>query len=149
MTISAETPRSPESAGTSGGPAPAAPKAALRMFPAAGADDVVVVLSNAPDMLLAKRIAHVLVEERLAACVGLGAAGLSMYMWQGRLEGGEEVALTMKTTGAALPALMTRLAALHPYEVPEMLVLPVLGGSAPYLDWVRGQVDPAGRTSGD
>lgn len=106
------------------------------------ADDVVVVLSNAPDILLAKRIAHMLVEEGLAACVNLGASGLSMYMWKGELEGAEEIPLTMKTTQAMLPALMARLTQLHPYEVPEILVLPVLGGSEAYLNWVRQQTLP-------
>lgn len=103
------------------------------------AGDVVLVLGNAPDMLLAKRIAHILVEEGHAACVTLGPAGLSMYMWEGRLEGAEEVPLTMKTTGAALQGLVDRLTQLHPYHVPEILILPVLGGSPRYLDWVRDQ----------
>lgn len=103
------------------------------------AQDVVVVLSNAPDLLLAKRIAHMLVEERLAACVNLGASVLSMYMWKGELEGAEEIPLVIKTTQAALPALTARLTELHPYEVPEILVLPVAGGARPYLDWVRQQ----------
>lgn len=77
-------------------------------------DEVVVVLSNAPDLLLAKRIAHMLVEEYLAACVNLGAPCLSMYMWEGRLEGTEEVPLTIKTTRGQLPALVARLTQLHP-----------------------------------
>ena len=101
--------------------------------------DVVVVLSNAPDLLLAKRIAHMLVEENLAACVNLGAPVLSMYMWEGELEGTEEIPLVIKTTKAALPALTARLTELHPYEVPEILVVPVIGGAQSYLDWVRSQ----------
>lgn len=106
------------------------------------ANDIVVVLSNAPDLLLAKRIAHVLVEEHLAACVNLGAPGLSMYMWEGVLEGAEEIPLTMKTTLARAPALIARLTQLHPHEVPEVLVLPVSGGSKSYLEWVRGASVP-------
>lgn len=102
-------------------------------------DDIVVVLSNAPDLLLAKRIAHMLVEEYLAACVNLGAPCLSMYMWEGTLEGTEEVPLTIKTTRGRLPALAERLKQLHPYEVPELLVLPVLGGLQSYMEWVRAQ----------
>jgi len=105
---------------------------------AASERDVVIVLSTAPDRLLAKRIAHILVEEGLAACVNLGAACLSMYMWKGKLEGAEEVPLVMKTTRVRLRELSMRLAQLHPYEVPEVLVLPVSGGSSEYLDWVRG-----------
>jgi len=103
------------------------------------AEDVVVVLGNAPDLLLAKRIGHLLVEEGLAACVNLGAVSLSMYMWEGRLEASEEIPLTIKTTQAMLPALMGRLTQLHPYEVPEIIVLPVSAGSDSYLDWVRRQ----------
>lgn len=103
------------------------------------ADEVVVVLSNAPDMLLAKRIAHMLVEEYLAACVNLGAPCLSMYMWQGELEGAEEVPLLIKTTRGRLPALTARLRELHPYEVPELIVLPVAGGLNTYMEWVREQ----------
>lgn len=103
------------------------------------AHDVVMVLSNAPDMLLAKRIAHVLVEEGLAACVNLGTPGLSIYMWDGQLEGTEEIPLAMKTTQDRVQALTERLAQLHPYSVPEILVVPVLGGLQSYLDWVRTQ----------
>lgn len=101
--------------------------------------DVMIVLSSAPDLLLAKRIAHILVEEGLAACVNLGAACLSMYMWKGKLEGTEEIPITMKTTRTRLRELSERLAQLHPYEVPEMLVMSVSGGSSEYLDWVRRQ----------
>ena len=109
-------------------------------FDATGSsDDVVVILSNAPDMLLAKRIAHYLVEEYLAACVNLGTAGLSMYMWEGKLEGAEEVPLTIKTSRCRVPAVYERLKSLHPYEVPEFLVLPVLGGLRSYMEWVREQ----------
>jgi Uncharacterized protein involved in tolerance to divalent cations len=103
-------------------------------------EEVLVVVSNAPDMLLAKRIAHHLIEEHLAACVNVGASGVSMYMWEGNLEGGEEVALTMKTTRRRLSRLIARLHELHPYEVPEVLVLPVLGGSPAYMEWVRAQM---------
>lgn len=117
-----------------------AASAAAPALPGFAAHDAVVILSNAPDMLLAKRIAHVLVEDGLAACVNLGAPGLSMYMWEGELQGSEEIPITIKTTGSGAQAAMERLMALHPYEVPEVLVLPVLGGSAGYLDWLRTQV---------
>lgn len=102
-------------------------------------DDVVVILSNAPDSLLAKRIAHYLVEESLAACVNLGTPSLSMYMWDGKLEGAEETPLTIKTTRGRVPAVFERLKTLHPYEVPEILVLPVQGGLKTYMEWVREQ----------
>jgi periplasmic divalent cation tolerance protein len=101
--------------------------------------DAVVIVTNAPDLLLAKRIAHVLVEEHYAACVNLGAPSLSMYMWEGKLEGTEEIPITIKTTRERAPALMSRLLELHPYDVPEVLVLPVIGGSIRYLEWVKDQ----------
>lgn len=100
-------------------------------------EDVVLVMTTAPDMMLAKRIAHHLVEEGLVACANLGQLGLSMYMWQGELQGDEEVSLTFKTTVARLPELAERLRSLHPYELPELLCVPALGGYASYIDWVR------------
>ena len=121
----------------------AAPGAHTDRATLAPADDVVILLSNAPDLLLAKRIAHILVEEHLAACVNLGGTVLSMYMWEGVLEGTEEIPLTIKTTISRAPQLVVRLAQLHPYEVPEILVLPVSGGSRSYLDWCRSQTVPA------
>lgn len=108
--------------------------------------DTVIVYTTAPDLLLAKRIAHYLVEERRVACAHIGAAVTSMYMWQGKLEGGDEIPLTFKTSADALPALYQRLCALHPFDVPEFLVTAVAAGSSPYLDWVtentRAGVDP-------
>src|SRR5690554_1317786 len=109
-------------------------------FPSdAQTDYPVVMLSTAPDNLLAKRIAHVLVEEGLAACVNLGAESLSMYMWQGVLEGATEVALTIKTRAGQAQQVASRLGELHPYEVPEILVSGPLGGSIAYLQWLADQ----------
>ena len=102
-------------------------------------DDVVLVVSTVPDLLLAKRIAHVLVEDGLAACVNLGAPVLSMYAWQGEIEGTEEIPLTIKTSASRSDALVAALTRLHPYEVPEILVVPVIAGHAGYLQWVRTQ----------
>lgn len=98
--------------------------------------DTVVVLSTAPDMLLAKRIAHMLVEESLVACAQVGPPLVSMFLWQGELEGADEVQLTFKTTADALPLLHMRLCELHSYEIPEFVVLGVPAGSRAYLDWV-------------
>jgi periplasmic divalent cation tolerance protein len=102
-------------------------------------EDIVLLISNAPDLLLAKRIAHVVVEEGLAACVNLGAPMLSMYTWKGQMEGAEEVPMWFKTTGARMQALIESITRQHPYEVPEIIAVPVVGGAAPYLDWVREQ----------
>ncbi|OZI15859.1 divalent-cation tolerance protein CutA [Bordetella genomosp. 7] len=102
-------------------------------------DDIVMVISNAPDLLLAKRIAHVLVEDGLAACVNLGAPVLSIYSWKGEIEGADEIPMWIKTTAGRQQALIDALSRLHPYDVPEIIVVPVIGGSPAYLGWVREQ----------
>lgn len=104
---------------------------------------VVMVMTTAPDTLLAKRLAHELVEEHLAACAHVGSTITAMYMWQGKLEGGEEVPVSFKTSVAAVPALLKRIREMHPYQVPELLVVPVLGGDAAYLAWVQEQTASA------
>ncbi len=101
--------------------------------------DCVVMMTTVPDLLLAKRIAHVLVEERLAACVNLSPIGLSIYLWNENLEGTEEITLTIKTSSQASLRCQERIVQLHPYDVPEILILPVSGGHVPYLDWIRAQ----------
>ncbi len=98
--------------------------------------DVIVVMANVPDLALGKRIAHVLLEEGLAACVNLGAPMLSMYRWQGEIAGDEEVPLWIKSTRDKQQALCDAIVRLHPYDVPEVLVLPVSGGLPSYLQWV-------------
>lgn len=100
-------------------------------------EQVVLVLSNAPSELLAKRIAHQAVEKGLAACVNLGTPTLSMYMWKDTLESATEVPITFKTTGARVLALMEHIKAVHPYEVPEIIVLPVIAGLDAYIEWVQ------------
>lgn len=102
----------------------------------------VLIYSTVPDLLLAKRIAHVLVEDRLAACVNLSAQGLSIYMWQDTLEGSEEITLTIKTSSQAQQACMDKLLSLHPYDVPEIIVLPIIGGHPDYIQWIAEQTTP-------
>jgi periplasmic divalent cation tolerance protein len=109
-------------------------------------DDLILVLSNAPDLQLAKRIAHVLVEENLAACVSLGTPTLSIYSWQGVVESTEEIPLSIKTTQARQLAVMEALNRMHPYDVPEIIVLPVIAGTEAYIDWVRAQTRPPQNT---
>ncbi|PJX27717.1 divalent-cation tolerance protein CutA [Advenella sp. S44] len=101
--------------------------------------ECVVMYTTVPDTLLAKRIAHVLVEEHLAACVNLSPASLSIYLWEENVEGTEEITLTIKTSSQASVRCQERIVQLHPYDVPEIIILPVLGGHVPYLDWVRAQ----------
>ena len=101
-----------------------------------------LVLCTCPDVASAARIAEALVAERLAACVTRLPGAHSVYRWQGAIEQADEVQLLIKTARAGFEPLRTRLAALHPYAVPEILALPVEAGHAPYLDWLAAQVAP-------
>ena len=106
-------------------------------------DAVLVVLTTVSDAAQASRIAQALVAERLAACVTALGPARSVYRWRDAVEEAEEVPLLIKTTGARWPALRDRLRALHAYDLPEMLVLPVTDGLPAYLDWVREAASPA------
>jgi len=96
-----------------------------------------LLLSACADVATAEQIASTLVEERLAACVTLLPGARSIYRWQGQLERAEECVLLIKARADAYPALERRLLELHPYEVPELLALPVLAGNPAYLQWLE------------
>lgn len=100
-------------------------------------EDTVMVVSTVPDVMLAKRIAHILVEESLVACAHIGSAITAMYIWEGELDGGEEIPISFKTSAAVLPALYQRYLELHPFSVPEFLIHGVVAGNSAYLDWVK------------
>lgn len=91
----------------------------------------------------AERLAAALVDERLAACVQVQGPVASTYRWEGSVATAEEWYCHCKTTAARLPALAARIAALHDYELPEIIALPIVGGSADYLRWVARTVDAA------
>ena len=93
-------------------------------------------LSTCPDAETAAKIAHVLVEERLAACVNRLSGIQSTYSWQGEIHEDVEVLLLIKTTRERFAALRGRLMELHPYEVPELIALDIIDGSPAYLDWI-------------
>ena len=98
-----------------------------------------LVFSTCPDDATADAIATALVDERLAACVSVLPGVRSVYRWQGAIDRSTEVQLLIKTTADRLDALTTRLRALHPYELPEILAVESRGGLTPYLDWVAEQ----------
>ena len=102
--------------------------------------EVVLVLTTIGADADAAVLARTLVEERLAACVNIGAPMTSVYRWKGAIEEDREQQLVIKTTGDRLVALESRLRALHPYELPEFVVLSASGGSTAYLEWVRASV---------
>ncbi len=106
-----------------------------------GAPDLVVALSTAPDAEQAERIARALVEERLIACANLVPGLTSIYRWEGAVQAEPEVLLVMKTRRALVPRLKERLSGLHPYEVPELVVTPLVDGLDPYCRWVRDSTD--------
>jgi periplasmic divalent cation tolerance protein len=96
----------------------------------------VLVLTTFPADGDAASLGTTLVEEGLAACVNILPPMLSIYRWKGAVENADERQLLIKTTEAQLAALETRLRSLHPYEVPEFLVIRIAGGSPEYLAWL-------------
>ena len=98
----------------------------------------VVALTTWPADQEASTLARALVTERLAACVSVLQEIESTYAWEGKLRSDRERQIIIKSTRDRVPALHQRLRELHPYEVPEFLVLPVAAGSAGYLAWLDG-----------
>lgn len=103
----------------------------------------IVVISTCGSEEEAVRIAHRLVEERVAACVNLIPRIHSVYRWQGKVEDSVEWMLVVKTSRHRFAALRTVLEAAHSYELPEVLALPIVDGSPNYLAWLDGELDPA------
>lgn len=101
-----------------------------------------LVLTNCPDATVADTLAAALVEERLAACVNILPTSRSVYRWQGALETASEVPLLIKTTRDRYPALEARIQALHPYELPEIVAIPIEKGLPIYLEWVETETRP-------
>lgn len=98
------------------------------------------VTTTLPDQAAAERLARVLVEERLAACAQVVGPVSSTYHWEGAVERAAEWYCHLKTTVGRLPALQARIGELHPYEVPEIIAVPVLAGNAAYLRWIEQTV---------
>ena len=97
----------------------------------------VVVHCSCPDADTAARIARALVDERLAACVQVLPGMTSTYRWQGDVQVDAELLLLAKTVSARIEALKARIAALHPYEVPELLVFEAADGAPGYVAWLE------------
>ncbi len=107
---------------------------------AAALPEVVMVFCTCGTQEEAIRIATAVVEERLAACVNVVPGIESIYRWQGAVERASELLLLIKTTEAQLDALRDRIQALHSYDTPEVVAVPVVGGSEKYIAWLRQQV---------
>ncbi|HXU68544.1 MAG TPA: divalent-cation tolerance protein CutA [Polyangia bacterium] len=103
--------------------------------------EAVVVLVTVPNAETADKLGEALVGERLAACVNVVDGVRSIYRWKGTIERDDEILCVCKTTRAALERLRARVVELHPYEVPEVVALPIEAGHAPYLAWIMASVD--------
>jgi len=108
------------------------------------ATPILAALTTAPSAETAKRLVRTLVEQRLVACGTVLPGAASTYWWHGAVTEEEEVVVVLKTTAARWAALASALPALHPYEVPELVALPVVGGYRPYLDWLRTETGAVG-----
>ena len=95
-----------------------------------------VIYCTCPDQVVAERIATALVSERLAACVNIVPGITSIYRWQGSVHSDPELLLIIKSRGDVYPALEARIRALHAYEVPEIIALPIIAGNEEYLKWL-------------
>lgn len=102
-----------------------------------------VVLISTPGAEAGRRLARALVEERLAACGSVVPAVTSVYRWRGAIEEEEEALVVLKTTSGRVEPLTRRALELHPYEVPEIVALPVAGGNPRYLAWLSEETRPA------
>ena len=100
------------------------------------------MLTNLPDRAAAERLAEHLIAERVAACVNILAPCRSVYRWQGAVERAEEHPLLIKTTAERYAALEQAIRAAHPYELPEIVAVPIERVLAPYLDWVESETRP-------
>ncbi|QDX82960.1 divalent-cation tolerance protein CutA [Denitratisoma sp. DHT3] len=103
--------------------------------------DTLLVLTNLPDQDQARALAALLVEQRLAACVNILAPCASVYRWQGQVEAAQEIPLLIKTTSARYAALEAAIRGAHPYELPEIIAVPVTRGLPGYLAWVADATD--------
>jgi len=100
---------------------------------------VAIVYSTIDDIKNARRIAHTLVEEQLVACVNIIPNIESIYKWKGKIEMDTECALIAKTIDKNVKKTITRIKSLHTYEVPDIIVVPIVGGLKEYLDYISNE----------
>jgi periplasmic divalent cation tolerance protein len=101
--------------------------------------DTFLVISNLPDRASADKLARLLVDERLAACVNIQSPCRSVYRWKGKVEDAEEFTVLIKTTRARYPQLEAAIRKNHPYELPEIIAIPLAAGLPAYLAWVASE----------
>jgi periplasmic divalent cation tolerance protein len=101
-----------------------------------------LVITNLPERAAAEKLADVLVAKRLAACINILAPCRSVFRWQGAVQHEEEHPVLIKTTRAAYAELEAQIRAHHPYELPEIIAVPIERGLPAYLDWVAAETQP-------
>jgi periplasmic divalent cation tolerance protein len=104
-----------------------------------------LVFTNLPDRAAAERLADTLIEKRVAACVNILAPCRSVYRWKGAVQHDEEHPMLIKTSAERYAELEAAIRAGHPYELPEIIAVPIEHGLAPYLDWVGTETAAAGK----
>jgi periplasmic divalent cation tolerance protein len=102
--------------------------------------EFIQILTTTATLEVAEKIGQALVERRLAACVQIAGPITSIYRWKGKIERGQEFQCWIKTRQALLAPILTALKDLHPYEVPEILAIPILDGDNDYLSWIHNSV---------
>lgn len=100
---------------------------------------VAIVYTTIDDIKDARRMAHTLVEEQLVACVNIIPNIESVYRWKGRIENSKEFVLICKTTDQNVKKTLQRIKSLHKYELPDVIVLPIIGGLKDYLDYIANE----------
>lgn len=100
-----------------------------------------LVFTNVPDLAAAENLARALVEARAAACVNILSPCRSVYRWQGAVEHAEEIPLLIKTTRTAYAKVEATVRAHHPYEVPELVAVPIKDGLPAYLAWLTKETE--------
>ena len=101
-----------------------------------------LVLTNLPDRAAAERLANLLIEKQLAACINILSPCRSVYRWKGAVQHDDEHPMLIKTTAERYPALEQALRAGHPYELPEIIAVQIEHGLPAYLDWVAAETKP-------
>ena len=102
--------------------------------------DLCIALCTVPNETIAGQIADALVSEKLAACVNIIPSVMSVYRWKDAVEHSEELLLLIKTSEAVWPLLETRILELHPYELPEIIAVPIETGQADYTQWIKNNL---------
>ena len=102
-------------------------------------DPAILVVTSVPDDAVANTLARALLDQRLAACVTIGAPVESIYHWRGRIEMGRETTVVIKTRSALYSNVEDAIRKIHPYDTPEIIAIPVAHGDARYLAWLAAE----------